>query len=90
MTIRTGEIQGDGAEFYVEDDGPGIPPGEREAVYDRGVTGSAEGTGFGLAIVADIAEAHGWSVRITECTEGGARFEFALADGTEAGGSPPR
>ena len=66
--------------FYVADDGPGIPENERQSVFEHGYSGS-DGTGFGLAIVESIAEAHGWSVRLTESRSGGARFEF-VADGT--------
>jgi signal transduction histidine kinase len=61
--------------FYVEDDGPGIPESDREDVFDRGMTTDEDGTGFGLAIVREIADAHGWSVRATESETGGARFE---------------
>jgi len=62
--------------FYVEDDGPGIPPEERDRVFESGYTTRDRGTGFGLAIVDGIADAHGWSVRIEEGADGGARFEF--------------
>ena len=61
--------------FYVEDDGPGIPPGDRDAVFEWGYSSTLEGTGFGLAIVREVAEAHGWSVSATESDAGGARFE---------------
>jgi signal transduction histidine kinase len=67
----------DGDGFYVADDGPGIPEEDREAVLEAGVTTDPGGTGFGLAIVTDIAEAHGWTVTVTESDAGGARFEFA-------------
>lgn len=62
--------------FYVEDDGPGIPVEERDAVFDPGYSTAEEGTGFGLSIVEQVAEAHGWDVRVTDGTGGGARFEF--------------
>jgi len=62
--------------FYVEDNGPGIPAEDREAVFESGVTSSESGTGFGLAIVEEIAAAHGWDVTATEGTAGGARFEI--------------
>ena len=62
--------------FYVEDDGPGIDPDERERVFEKGYTGSPTGTGLGLSIVRQIARAHGWSVRVTAGSLGGARFEF--------------
>ena len=74
-TVTVGETEtGDG--IYVADDGPGIPPAERDAVFDSGHTLSMEGTGFGLAIVRQIVEAHGWSVTLTESEDGGARFEI--------------
>jgi signal transduction histidine kinase len=72
VTVTVGDTEGG---FYVADDGPGIPPDEREAVFDHGHTTSTDGTGFGLAIVAEVAAAHGWSVACTESERGGARFE---------------
>ncbi len=71
--------------FLVEDDGPGIPPQERERVFDRfkridqARDRASGGTGLGLAIVRAIAEAHGGSVRAGESQEGGARMELELA-----------
>ncbi|WP_159900041.1 PAS domain S-box protein [Salinirussus salinus] len=73
VTVTVGDLEGG---FYVEDDGSGIPPEERDSVFDPGHSTSEEGTGFGLAIVREIANAHGWSVRVTEGAAGGARFEF--------------
>ncbi|ELZ44872.1 multi-sensor signal transduction histidine kinase [Halorubrum californiense DSM 19288] len=66
--------------FYVEDDGPGIDPDERDRVFESGYTTSETGTGFGLPIVQRIAEAHGWTVDVTEGERGGARFEFTGVD----------
>ncbi len=66
--------------FYVEDDGPGIPPAERERVFEQGFTTDEEGTGLGLAIVHSIARAHGWTVAVETGTDGGARFVFAGID----------
>ncbi|WP_318566937.1 PAS domain-containing protein [Salinigranum marinum] len=62
--------------FYVADDGPGIPPEKREEVFEYGYTSSPDGTGFGLAIVTDLAGAHGWSVDLAKSASGGVRFEF--------------
>ena len=62
---------GDG--FCVTDDGPGIPVESADQVFEYGFTSSADGTGFGLAIVESIAEAHGWDVRVGEAD--GASFE---------------
>jgi len=62
--------------FYVADTGPGIPETEREAIFRTGYSTTTDGTGFGLRIVEQIAEAHGWDITVTESEEGGARFEF--------------
>ena len=62
--------------FYVADDGPGIPPDERERVFEAGYSTDENGTGFGLGIVQQVADLHGWAVRITDGPDGGARFEF--------------
>ena len=62
--------------FYFEDDGPGIDPQERDDVFEAGYTTHRDGTGFGLNIVSEIADAHGWAVSVTDGTDGGARFEF--------------
>ncbi|MFO7832518.1 MAG: ATP-binding protein [Halohasta sp.] len=62
--------------FYVEDDGPGISADQREDVFEPGESTNPQGTGFGLSIVRRIAEAHGWTVSLSESFDGGARFEF--------------
>lgn len=73
VTITVGDLE-DG--FYVADDGPGIPPERREQVFDIGHSSDSENTGFGLTIVEQIAEAHGWVVEATESETGGARFDI--------------
>ena len=78
VTVTVGALNGSEG-FYVEDDGPGIPESERETVFERGYTTSRDGTGFGLAIVQEIAQAHGWAVELTESGAGGARFEFTTS-----------
>ena len=64
------------AGFYVEDDGGGIPADERDRVFDVGYSTASNGTGFGLDIVQQVADAHGWGLRLTDGTAGGARFEI--------------
>ncbi|MFC7234695.1 PAS domain S-box protein [Halosegnis marinus] len=61
--------------FAVADDGPGIPESEREHVLEFGYSTDG-GTGFGLAIVREIAEAHGWTMAVEASESGGARFAF--------------
>jgi PAS domain S-box-containing protein len=69
--------------FYVEDDGPGISEDLRDQIFDHGFTTAENGTGFGLAIVASIADAHGWDVEIPDA-ETGARFEFSRVSVSES------
>ena len=61
--------------FYVADDGTGIPEEDYETVFETGFSTSGDGTGFGLAIVEQIADAHGWMVEVGESEDEGARFD---------------
>jgi len=64
----------------VDDDGPGIPPHERERVFgfgERGLT-EAHGSGIGLALVRTILERAGGRVDIRESPLGGARFAVTI------------
>lgn len=72
VTIRVG-TRSNG--FYVEDNGPGIPVGDREKVFARGYT-TTDGLGIGLHIVHRIAQAHGWNVSVSESESGGTRVEL--------------
>ncbi|MFH5799778.1 GAF domain-containing sensor histidine kinase [Haladaptatus sp. CMAA 1911] len=62
--------------FFVADDGNGISADDYRTVFEHGYSTTDAGTGFGLAIVNSIAEAHGWEVRASESKTGGARFEI--------------
>lgn len=70
----------------MSDDGPGLPPGQEEAVFDKFVRGEREsakpGVGLGLAICRAIVEAHGGTIRAANRPEGGAAFVFTLPLGT--------
>ncbi|CCQ33655.1 integral membrane sensor signal transduction histidine kinase [Halorhabdus tiamatea SARL4B] len=68
------EIGGTADGFFVADNGPGIPPQDREDVFKYGYTTAESGTGLGLSIVRTIAEAHGWEVYLE--SDAGARFVF--------------
>jgi two-component system osmolarity sensor histidine kinase EnvZ len=63
----------------VDDDGPGIPPPEREAVFrpfvrlDNARNQDAGGGGLGLTIARDIAHSHGGNVRLEDSPLGGLR-----------------
>lgn len=62
--------------FYVADDGAGIPPEIRDEIFRLGYTTSQDGTGYGLNIVKEIADDHGWDVYVTDSEFGGACFEI--------------
>jgi signal transduction histidine kinase len=64
----------------VDDDGPGLDPALREAVLQRGVRAdeAAAGSGFGLAIVRDLAELYGGDVSLEGSPEGGLRAQLRL------------
>ena len=66
----------------VSDSGPGVPAGEREAIWRRLYRGdssrSQRGFGLGLALVRAVAEAHGGSATVEDAPGGGARFRLRL------------
>jgi signal transduction histidine kinase len=68
-------------EFRVADRGPGIPPDQRDRVFERFArldSRRTEGTGLGLSIVAAIATAHGGTVRVTGTEPRGAAFVLSI------------
>ncbi|WP_408957202.1 PAS domain S-box protein [Natrinema sp. 74] len=66
--------------FAIADDGPGVPPSDRDDILESGYSTSSEGTGFGLAIVAEVVEAHGWSIAVEESADGGLRLAVSTAE----------
>ena len=78
VSVEVGALSA-GTGFYVADDGEGLP-GEVDDIFQMGNSTSDAGTGMGLAIVSEIATAHGWAVEATESDAGGARFEVTDVD----------
>jgi two-component system sensor histidine kinase KdpD len=82
-------VRGDAVQLRVTDNGPGLPPGREEAIFEKFVRGQQEsstpGVGLGLAICRAIVEAHGGSIRAEQVAEGdgahGARIVIALPRG---------
>ncbi|ARS91605.1 histidine kinase [Natrarchaeobaculum aegyptiacum] len=75
LTVRVTPLADD-AGFAVEDDGVGIPPTDRQQVFDSGYSTRADGTGLGLGTVERICESHGWTISVTDSSTDGARFEI--------------
>lgn len=73
VTVRVGGLD-DG--FYVADDGDGIPDDVRDRVFEFGYSTNADGAGLGLSLVEAVADAHGWTITLTDAEPSGARFEF--------------
>lgn len=70
----------------VSDNGPGLPPGREEAIFEKFTRGQREwaipGMGLGLAICRAIVEVHGGTIRAEQSPDGGASFIFTLPLGT--------
>jgi two-component system osmolarity sensor histidine kinase EnvZ len=75
---------GEMVEITVDDDGPGIPPAEREAVFrpfyraDPSRNPETGGTGLGLTIARDVARGHGGDLTIEDAPLGGVRARLRL------------
>ncbi|MCX4393854.1 MULTISPECIES: HAMP domain-containing sensor histidine kinase [unclassified Streptomyces] len=82
VSVRTAE-RGD-VVVAVTDDGAGVPPQERERIFERFVrlddarTRDDGGAGLGLAIARDVAARHGGRLTVGDAREGGARFVLRL------------
>jgi signal transduction histidine kinase len=63
----------------VSDDGPGIPDGRRDTIFEQGNTGTAStGTGFGLYFVSSMVDTYGGEVDVTDSDLGGVTIEMKL------------
>lgn len=61
-------------QITVEDNGPGIPPGKDEKIFEPFYTRRVDGTGLGLAIVKQMVGEHGGSIAVAKSSLGGAKF----------------
>jgi len=73
---------GRGYLLLVDDQGPGIPPGEREKVFEPfvrgGPPGDSSGSGLGLFIALSVVSGHGWQIRAEESPSGGGRIRIHI------------
>ena len=85
ITIRTARETSGHATLIVEDNGPGLPHGKEEALFEAFARGRNEsavtGVGLGLSIVRAIVEAHEGTVSAGNRDEGGTRFVIRLPAG---------
>lgn len=78
--------------FLVDDGGPGIPPAEREAVFDRfarlgpGRREHPEGLGLGLPLAREVARRHGGDCRAEDAPGGGCRMRLTIFQSAAEGG----
>ena len=86
-----GRVVGDRVEVAVEDEGPGVPGVERDAIFEPFRTGSTPqpSSGVGLAICRAIVEAHGGTITVGDASSGGARFAFTLPVHRPSRAGPP-
>lgn len=91
VTLRCTRRDGDGVRFEVEDQGPGIPPGQEERIFERFQQLEAgddrTGTGLGLTISREIVQRHGGRIWATSAAGGGALFVVELPAAPAAGAS---
>ncbi len=75
---------GDAVEITIDDDGPGIPPEQREEVFkpfyrlDRSRNPETGGVGLGLTIARDVVRSHGGDIALDEAPTGGLRARLRV------------
>jgi len=92
--VVSGQDTDHGVRISVADDGPGVPPEERESVFGHMVRGQrvvgtgVDGLGIGLATCRRIIEAHGGTIGVGDSAAGGAEFWFELPLPATSGRAP--
>ncbi|MBX6332194.1 MAG: HAMP domain-containing histidine kinase [Gemmatimonadaceae bacterium] len=70
--------QGSRLVIEVRDNGPGLPPGSEERIFDAFFTTRTNGTGLGLAVASRVAEQHGGAITARNDPAGGAVFRMII------------
>jgi len=86
-TVEIGPLRSGGfSGIYIKDNGPGIPPEEREKIFQKFYqieeyfTGQVEGAGLGLALVKRIIDAHGGKITLESALGSGSTFNLLLPE----------
>jgi two-component system nitrogen regulation sensor histidine kinase NtrY len=83
ITVETRHDPANGVvRVVIADDGPGIPPGDRDKLFMPYYSTKRRGSGLGLAIVRRIVAEHGGSIEVGDNAPRGARFTIELPSGT--------
>jgi len=84
-------VEADGITIVVEDQGPGVPDGMKEAIFEAFRQGVAArgGVGIGLSLVRRFAELHGGSAQVQDRPGGGARFVVRIPGAVSAVAAQP-
>jgi len=73
----TAQRNGSEAALEIRDNGPGVPPGQRDEIFKPYFTTHQKGTGLGLAVVQQIVLAHGWQIQCLGNEPSGALFRIS-------------
>lgn len=84
--IIAAEVNGKMLDIAVRDNGPGLPAGKEDSLFEKFTRGEKEsttpGVGLGLAICKSIVQVHGGKIRAGKAPEGGAAIIFSIPLGT--------
>lgn len=86
VLVSAEAIAGQGLRVRVDDSGPGVDPALADRVFVPYFTTKRDGTGIGLAVVRNVAVAHGGSVRLEPSKLGGAAFIIEIGRTSPASG----
>jgi signal transduction histidine kinase len=95
VTVGIDPVTSDRVRIWVQDQGPGVPPSERERIWDqfwrleRDRGSSVAGTGIGLSVVRELATLHRGRAYVEPAPGGGARFVIELPAATTPPGGRP-
>ena len=78
LEVRAASTDESAVRLSIADRGPGVPPSERDRIFEPYVTTKQRGTGLGLALVRQTVTAHAGTIDIAETPGGGATFVLTL------------